>query len=1455
MMVMRRISAGVTALVLTALSIFLFIPRLSDATNRAISESVRDIRSRFEGALGLSLSFDYLSPSILRSASFSRLSISAPGGRTLLYARKVRALYDVIAVLRGKSSEALTGLELEDVTLDIRLPEDKAILLRFGAFFREGGGAGLLPRIVVMGKNVSASLAIAGFGTASFDAREVGFSTTKDEPAISLEGRFSLELAGRGLGTISGPLSLSGSLSRNFRKARLGLSIAADSRDFALSMQHFELVYGDRQLAFTKVKDRAPLDADIRVNFGDGESSVSLRLDGYAPSRSLKLFGRFASFEPWLEIPYSGSLALRMPGFDLARIDYDLRLSGSLPARFSPGDSPAVRAELAARGDASSISVEKARLEHGSDSLEYAGSFRFQDLSPDGVLDLRLSLMEGKLSVASSVRLVGHGGEYAAMADQATIGGVVFRDIAFAAARKGLQADFNLSFRPPSSADEESDLPVSRFSGEAGDASGMSIVRCEGSVSLDTNPNLELSVDLETIDLGPFEPLIAALTDSPEAASLISSLRLGGVLFATSDFKRLSWSAPDLTVVSRSVPSAYALLSLSGTSNSVVVKHALVSAAGYSVEGLGKVDFSEAGRLGFEASLALKDIPYAIKGVINGHGLSITGDYGLKVSITTVDADSFVSAKAIGLPLPINGGLFLATIDAEGRFASLQDWDMSVAEFDLVPTGEKMAGIPKVELAGSFGPSSADLSRLHIEDRLSSLSGKAILEYSLLNPLAVHISSRLSAGGEGKPSLPLESYAIDARYSAGKIDCVVDLIASPLARIGKLPVIGSADGRIAIKGDLADPSVDFRLKLRDGRYLNQTLVLGASGSYGGGILELRDVMAAYQAQSISGGTARFSFADASAKVALAYSGTIIGERVKFLLSAQCASTRVPATRGVGGALSEMLESYNAKGSLSGFSFGSISMKTWPFEASMDPASVKLVGGASGELRFKFATDHSFSASLRDPFPVRAEVSGTFDGKNMDMSVQGLLFDLSLLSPLMPHDLIKIKSGRARGGFRAVGLANDPEITGEIDLEDTSLKILGWISDDIGPFKASIVAKGRNVSVTVPSVKAGKATIALGCQATFDHWMPSGLTASVKTIGRSRVSLDSVIVGIHAKGDAAADLRFALQGDMLVLDCDVTLDKGTVVVSPATLAQNNGNPPKPQVFISVAANVRFGRRVHIFFPSSDFPVISGFSDPSSRLAIRYDQSSEDFSLKGAVALRGGQVFYIQRNFFLKNGKIVFNEGTDRFEPRVTLLAELRDSNDAGPVTITLRADNAPLSTFKPRLSSDPVMTESQIALLMGQNLFGTSSDSQLDIRKAVITGSEFIPQLNVARVFQDKLRDVFGLDMFYLNTQVLQNWLIDVSGQSPSTPSSTLNRYFDQSELYAGKYLTDSIFAHASMRVENNPLAGANTLGLDSELGLEMDSPFGLIQWSMDKKSWDNLVISDESLSLSWKLAY
>jgi translocation and assembly module TamB len=1460
MVIKKRATSAVLALALAAAAAFVLMPRLNDATVRAVSSGLAAFRAQAEGVLGLSLSFESLSPSILSSASFSRLSISVPGGRTLLYARKVRVLYNLVAVIRGKGSESITGLELADVTLDLRLPEDDAQLARLSALLVGGGGGGYMPKLVVSGKNVAATVTLAGKGSASFIAREIGLSTFENEPVVTLDGRFSLEPAGDGMGAISGPLSLSGSISRDLRRARLGLSIAADSRDFSLSTQRFELVYGNDELALTKVKDRAPIDAAVRINFAGGESSASFKLDGYALSRSLRVAARYASLKPWLDIPYKGSLFLKAPGIDFSKLSYETALSGSLPARLFRGGGSSARAVLVVRGDANSASIEKARVERGSDFIEYSGIFRFRDLAPDGLLDLRLPLVGGTLAVASSLRLVGEGGEYAVMADQATVGDAVFKDISLAVARKGAQADFSLSFRPPDSAESSDaaaaaapDVPAARFSGEAGASNGLHIVRVEGSASFDAHPNLELTVDLEAVDLGPLKDLLSALTGSPGAGALLSNLKLGGSLFMTSDFKRLSWSASDLTIVSRRVAGTYALLSLSGTTTSMVIKKAVVSFPGYSIEGSGKADFADPRRLGFEAKLSLKDIPYSIQGSVAGQDVSITGDYGLAAYAHTAGGESYVSLRSRALPLPLAGGLFLATLDAEGRFASLEDWALSVSDLALVPVGEKMSVMPKVELAGDFGPSSGGLSSLRVEDKYSAVSGKAALSYSLSGPLSARITARLSSAPALKMPSATESYNLDLSYSGGRCEGFIDLVASPLARLGKLPIEGSADGRLSIRGDIGDPTLDFSLSLRDGLYREQTLALAGAGSYGKGVLELRGVTAAYQGQSINDGAVRLSFADAKVDVSMAYSGSFGGESLKFSLAAQGASTRA----GAGGTLAERLASYEATGSLSGLSLGKVAVGTWPFNASVDAKAASFVGGSSGELRFNYAANGVFSASLRNPLPVRAEVSGLYDGKNIDLSVQGLEFDLGLLSPLMPADLIKLVGGKARGGFRAIGLANDPEITGEIDLEGASVKVLGWVADDIGPFNAPIVAVGRKVSVSVLQAPSGKASVALACQATFDHWLPAGLTASARTIAGTSLHLDSVILGIHAKGDASADVRFALQGDVLFIDADVALEKATVVVSTETLASgDSGETSKPALSLMVATNVHFGRGVQVFFPSTTFPIVAGYSDPSSSLAIRYDQATTDFSLKGTVALRGGEVFYVQRNFFLKDGKIVFNEGSDRFEPRVTLLAEMRDRNDEGPVLIILKADNAPISSFKPTLSSDPVMTEAQIAALMGQNVFGTSGDSSFDIRKTAISASEFIPQLNVTRAFENQVRDVFGLDIFYLRTQVLQNWLIDISGQSATASGNPLARYFDQTSIYAGKYLNDSIFAYGSMGVqESAPLVGTVASIINWELGVELDAPFGRLTWALAPEDWKTLKFSDQSLSLSWKLSY
>ena len=1477
MVVKRRASSVALALALAALAGFVLMPRLNEASAAAVREALSEFRARADAALGLSISFDALSPSILSSASFSGLSVKVPGGRPILVARKVRVLYNLFALIGGRTSEAVRGLELADVTLDLRLPEDEGLLDRLSALFsgEGGGGSGSVPRIIISGKNVAARVSVEGKGSASLFARDAGFSTLEDEPAVYLDGRFAVEPSGAGPWPVSGPVSLSGSISRDFKRGRIDLSLAAEARDFSLSQQRFEVVYGDDILSVTKVKDRAPLDASVRIGLAKGDASISVKLDGFVPSRSLQVSGRYAGLKPWLDMPYRGSISVEAEG--PASLRYEARLSGFLPPSLLPGRE-AARAAVALRGDGESASIEEASLERGEERLEYRGSFRFKDLAPNGVLDVKLALADGRVPLSATVRLASQGGEYAVMADRVSAAGVDFQDLSITARRKGSQVDFKFSCVPPEAEgpDDEAETPqpasgrpagaspptpvpagAPAYAGEAGASEGTPLVRCEGNASFGGEPSFELSFEFDSVDLGPMRNLIAAASNSPEAGDFISKVKVGGSLFASSDFKRLSWSAPDLAIVSRSSPGTYALLSLSGTATSVSIKRASVSIAGRTIEGQGAVDFADAEHTTFSAKLEVMDFPLAFQGRIDGGDISATGDYGLAVAVRDQGGEKRISFQAKSLPVPLRFGLYLASVEADGRFASLEDWFLSVSELELQPAGEGASALPKVTVAGDFGPRNAALSSIALEDKFSKLRGTASLSYSLSPAVSAQAEVRLVAAEPSPKGSAVESYRIDLAYSDGNLQGAADLTASPLARLGKLPLEGSVDGKATIRGSVSEPSCDFSAALRDGRLGDQSLNLSCSGSYGQGILELRGVKADYQGDSIAGGIASFSFRDAKAEAAFAFAGSFNGESLKFSVSARGAPTR-SASRGTPAG---RFSSYEAEGVMRDFALGKRTVDSWPFNFKSDAGAISFVGGASGELRFNMSADGLISASVRNPLPIlpfNADLSCLYDGKNIDLSVQGLEFDLAALQPLMP-DVVKLDGGKARGGFHAMGLAGDPEITGEVDVVGASVKVVGWVADDIGPFDAPIVAVGRRIDATVPAAPSGKALIALGFQASVDHWLPTGISAYAKTVQGTMLKLDSVILGVHAQGAAAADVRFTYPGgSTLRIDADVAIQSGTVVVGSEVLesgSEGEDSSP-PSLYFDVATNVSFARGVQVFFPSTSFPIVAAYSDPSSYLSVLYDQAASDFSLKGTVALRGGEVFYVQRNFFLKNGKIVFNEGPDRFEPRVTLLAESRDRNDSGPVIITLKADNAPLTSFKPTLISDPPMSEADIAALMGQNLFGTDGERGVNLRTTAISASEFIPQLNVSRVLENKVRDAAGLDILYLRTQILQNWLIDMAQPRAETIDNPLARYFDRTSIYMGKYLNDSVFAYGSLGLrESTPLAGSSTSIINYDLGVELDAPFGRLTWALAPDDWKSLKFSDQSFTLSWKLSY
>ncbi|MEJ5184817.1 MAG: hypothetical protein WHT81_06825, partial [Rectinemataceae bacterium] len=140
-----------------------------------------------------------------------------------------------------------------------------------------------------------------------------------------------------------------------------------------------------------------------------------------------------------------------------------------------------------------------------------------------------------------------------------------------------------------------------------------------------------------------------------------------------------------------------------------------------------------------------------------------------------------------------------------------------------------------------------------------------------------------------------------------------------------------------------------------------------------------------------------------------------------------------------------------------------------------------------------------------------------------------------------------------------------------------------------------------------------------------------------------------------------------------------------------------------------------------------------------------------------------------------------------------------------------------------------------------------------LRETFIAGSEFLFENNLFRAFEQRIQKALKLDIFFLRSSFFQRWLLDIT--SPAGPvSAPLAEYLKGTELYAGKYITDMSFAHFILMMKQDPIESAGVLALDLELGLELESPFGLLNWSMSLGRQGG-ILNNQKLSLSWRLRY
>jgi hypothetical protein len=292
----------------------------------------------------------------------------------------------------------------------------------------------------------------------------------------------------------------------------------------------------------------------------------------------------------------------------------------------------------------------------------------------------------------------------------------------------------------------------------------------------------------------------------------------------------------------------------------------------------------------------------------------------------------------------------------------------------------------------------------------------------------------------------------------------------------------------------------------------------------------------------------------------------------------------------------------------------------------------------------------------------------------------------------------------------------------------------------------------------------------------------------------------------------------------------------------------------------------GPKVEFVYPSREFPVIRANTGAGTGIRITTDTSSGRFTVEGDVAVRSGEIFYFQRSFYIQEGILSFNESDIQFDPQISARAEARDRTDEGAVTISMIVDSSPLRSFTPRFESNPPLSQFEIFSLLGQNVTGASSEDPNDsIRGMVLASGDFLAQFYLVRRFERAVRDVLGMDMFSVRTQILQNAIFQATGlQEPVDRISGVGNYFDNTTVFLGKYFGPDVFGQAmlSFRYDENRTSFGDisrdgfTLGagvsLEADIGLEIRGPLFDIQFNVAPRHMDPRIVEDLSLTLSWK---
>ncbi len=1414
------LSVGLVVVVLAVatLSSRLFIARIEAAGDRFR----RDTITALESEIDQRLEWGSVSPSVFRGIAISDVRISDN-----MRSREVTIAVNIGSLFRGNVNELITALTIVEPHIELVTDEDWRRLSNTIDFIRENRRGLFDFRIEVRHGFIEMA-----DGERRVGLDRVGATLTLDRESITGTVRAGMSAEAT---MDDDPFTLAARLSADVASDREGreLSASIDVGDIVgshlhLDDQSFRIERRTENVSIQRIRSDDPLDLFALFDPQTGHVRIDIQSESYVPAESVEFYGPWERWTPLLSTSITTDSALHLVAETGIR-----EAEGTVAAHFfSPVLPEPLRISTDYRFDDGTFTAPNLLVHASRGEARFDGRYRIGDTAPTGTLSLN-RFAYGELPTFSGRAVVGGSPDGATiLAEGLRVSEVDLFDIDGRLDRGSHYHSASLAFsvEPDGSGRIETDARFASFDDVAAEVSlyDVSLHRIDALLS----------------QLGYAVGIPAALSRTVAAGSVRLDVR------EESLYVRL----PQLSLRDPDDDNRVARVSGEYRDGTVIVERFMFYDDNLRVYADGFLRIASGGTIDFGTDLSINSVPYSLRGLYTAEdGLIVFGPHDIDVRLRRTAGGAFsLDGQIRETPLPAGGATMAARL--EGLFFDSSNWYITVEELRL--TGLPVPGGGRADAVAvlSIGPGVVEGAVVELDDGFSTLAGTFEVAYGAEEEVEIQVNGGLASLHSA------EQYRIAGRYAGGATALDIRFNDSPVRRFWPRARTGTVHGALQMVGTVDEPQVRVLLESDIVRVDEQELQ-GRLVAFGDSNTLSIDEM------RLRVGTTRTEISSLTVQRA---TGEIAGEG-RILQAAGRTAYDVSLTAEVG--------------SLDVLDVGELVAR--PMAAELTVRPMQTLGGdtatttsvAAGLYRLDrsggvtrierddravdgMITDAGdFSITASEPLPIRFDAAGRITPGQIEVNASDVVADLPALSRAIALNAAQIDSGVARGSVRIIGTPGDPDFFGTLSVRGFSLGLF-LTPDTIGPIDGTLIFEERTVRLPTTSTIVGDAPVTLDGRAAFSRFNVEGYELNVAIAGEDGMRIESVLGPVEIEGFGRGDLRIAGDRGEMRISGDVTASSANIALA-ATEDETDRETPGRNLELDLTLET--GRGVQFLWPDSNFPILRSNFAVDQTVAIVADTSDEIFAMEGSVTIQSGDVFYFDRNFFIRDGRIDFQENQDDFDPRLTARAEIRDVTPDGPVRIYLVADGQRLSEFSPRFESNPTLQGDEIVAILGGDIFQQGS-AAVNLSTALLSTTNIATQFGVFRRFEDAVREQFDLDLFAVRTSVIQNLLITAINPADTTVQETtpsLGTYLNNTSVFMGRYLGDAVFGQFLVQMRSRDVFDPATqeieridgVLIDSEISLEWQTPFFLLEWNLAPQNPEELFIRDNTFTFSWSFSY